>query len=490
MQTVSNEWMTNIESINRKQGFINIEIMSNPNSINISTLNDSGKYLKELIFNQSYDPMGFSLPTANIDIYLYNYNGTYDEFYKNYASERILVTVEFGFRLSADEKIKCGTFIITDVSLADKTLNIHATSKLELLNADEIEIDLYDNEYTVIYQSENEDGDLTADVFEKASQTYGHYFNRANKYADANILFDDIANEIIAVPNETHLVVADLLQKCSNITGARLFINRDGQAELSKHATISGGFISDINMLNEPDYSRSKKIRLIKVDTTTEGTATEIKQYSQSMMNETVEENTNISIIQLDNEKSKILKVNGYISVNQGREIYIKKISRNYLTNELKIEWVDDRGEVTTGGLAGTGYIEVKTQIKRENASYLEEYSQSGEICDITNDLGNPNLLAVSNYFENRDIYEVIMRGNPALDVGDYMLFRVGSDYKNALILDRELTFDGAFTDTLKIRLIDTQFESVKGNTHENLSNYTHQQLSNYTHQQLQREVI
>jgi hypothetical protein len=91
-----------------------------------------------------------------------------------------------------------------------------------------------------------------------------------------------------------------------------------------------------------------------------------------------------------------------------------------------------------------------------------------GQVCDVNNVLGEPEKPQVLiDYYSNRTIYDLTVRGNPAWDVGDYVDVE-SAEYEadgetrktfKALILSRTLTYDGVFTDKLQVRRIDKEFE-------------------------------
>ena len=494
MQEVSAEWKSNINSLNRAQGFVIITInLPDGKYLTIDTRSDH--QLKEITANTSYDPVSMTLPTSTIDITLINYNNVYDNFYKTYQNQNLKITVKYGFLLSGDnaEIIKGGTYYISEMRLGDDDLVISGTTKFnDVLDTVCISSDNIDNE-VVLFEGEIDANELTeADL---NYQTRNIKFNELlNHVSELNI--DVISNETFnnyegAIDVYSDYTLSDLLSYMFNIAQHKITINRDGAINISLDNSYYGIF-NEINILDKPLLTIAKKVSTIAAEINSLGTA--VEKINNNYHSRSKEESI---YIYDDLSFSKNNRLTGF---NSTGSINILKITRG-IVNKYSITHTDTSDYYTLTGRthgisvkrSSSGILQATFSNTLDTNKINYTYNSDGQTCDITNRLGKPlNLNKIATYYSNQNIYELEVRADPALDVGDYISVKLPKSnvYSKMLVLENELRFDGSFRGAIKARMIENDFEELTGNTYEDLNAYTHSQLSNYTHYQLSTEDL
>lgn len=508
MQNVSSEWIDNQNSYNQKQGFVKIKIQTpNNGTVSISTLDETGKNLAQTIHQRGYDPMGLSLPYNDMQIELFNFEGELDFLYDKYEYSNLPVTVEYGYQLSKNETIPGGQFITSGIKKGDDRITIECVSTFELRSEDSIIARNSNDSEAVLYYTPGESkiGVTADDLQHQLTVIKGREVADGVIAAGVNIIttpaFDK--HDILIDP-DTAFTIANSVQYSANLLLQKAYINRADAVEFFDRSSPPIAIIKMINMYSKPKYSRSAPLKKVSVDTnqvnTTNTASVGINRRSGVTASDygysTSHKDLYLRNYIVDYTKSHIVRVYGAVV----------KVERKRLT-VTEQQYVEEYGcsvvNMTNESARGFEVVLDSTDTSITVAPNIipmhvesEIYNAAGMVCDINNPYGVPtNLDKIAAYFANRDICELDLRGNPALDVGDYIWLSLTDDsnaatYKKALVLESELTFDGTFKDKMKIRIIDNDFETLSGSTHADLSEHTHAELSNYTHKQLMTEAI
>lgn len=516
MQDISAEWIENQNARIRKQGFVNISIETpSGGTITISSLDTTGRGIKQITHKRSYDPMSLTIPQNTLTIELFNYDGAYDDFYKTYNYQNLQIVIQYGFCLSETEVIAGGTFKIDDVSLADDILTIEAMSNFQTQK----DYAYYPTlKQQVLYNSTTGGSSYTETVTGTGSRLH-FKLSESDIAENTNITTGELITDIvsttgIALSNGTaettatvpaietgSFKIGEIILSFTEAFGYRLTIDRDDKLVMSKGGVAPLRFIKQLDMLETPTYTRSKTVSEFAVDTTeskeagaktffaynddfekhgtaVDGSAWGLTTAYKYIMK--IEDITKYSIVYVDTW-SETGSTEGYI----GR---IYEVIRDDTTGFVTVI-SEYAGSLQTK-------IEIGLTERRVSTSLTIAATGEGLECDISNQLIVPqDLEAVKTYYSNRDVYDLSLRGDPSIDAGDYVWLSLTDDddfttYKTALVLESDLTFDGSFKDTMKVRIIDNDFETITGNTHADLTGYTHAQLSAYTHKQLMTEAI
>lgn len=478
MVDVSDEWIENIDSIKRKQGYVIVTITTPNKTMTISSLDTTGIDLKSIMHRQTFDPVGLSLPENNIEIELYNYNGQYNDIYEQLETQTSMITVQYGFVLSKNETIKGGEFYVDDVSEEDSIIIIKAISLIEYYNnSDSIPIISFRYPTTrVAYDGASVSNSLTI-----ASQYTTYYFKDLMQPVAnyVKLKYSEIGNyEFIPPADFDNADLLTFLQKSANAYSFKFFNDRDGYINIYVKPNAPYRFLRAKNQNDKITLKKSKQISDIKLN-------------SLQKVNKYVEEEPYHKRALIETEP-------GWEKYEVKFDTYNKKIKKiKESGNSFKYFEIDEPNQKIYFICRYTDDdVLISYDIYTETQETTVNVNDIGTVLDVDNNGGVVDTDILKKYFSNRLIYEVSMRGDPSLDAGDYVFLEIPNknqvDTKKALILERELTFDGSFKDWIKVRAIDTDFEELEGhnNTHEELSKYTHTKLSSYTHKQLTSEVI
>lgn len=477
MVEVSDEWIENIDSIKRKQGYVIITITTPNKTTTISSLDTTGIDLKSIMHRQTFDPVGLSLPENNIEIELYNYNGQYNDIYDQLETQTSMINVQYGFALSQNETIKGGEFYVDDVSEEDSVIIIKAISLIEYYNnSDSIPVVSFRYPETRIVL----DKTVFEDVPINAEYTVYYFKDLLRSMSSSiKIKYDEIGErEFIPPANFDSADLLSFLQKAANAYSFKFCVDREGYIYIYNRPNAPYRFLRAKNQTDKITLKKSKQVSDIKIK-------------SLQIINKSV-----------DRERYSMRALrpaeSGGYEYSVEFDTYNKKIKqiRRGDTNFFYIEIDEPNKKIYITASSDKEYVHISYDIYTETQETTVNVNDIGTVLDVDNNGGVVDTETLKKYFSNRLIYEVSMRGDPSLDAGDYVFLEIPNknrvDTKKALILERELTFDGSFKDWIKVRAIDTDFEELEGhnNTHEELSKYTHTKLSNYTHKQLTSEVI
>lgn len=513
---------------------------------------ESGRNISSITHKRSYDPMGFSLPVNSIFIELFNYADNlsgiapYDWIYDDYETEEFTIKIEYGFRLSnGDETIPGGVFKATGSTKDGNMLIIEGTSGLDINGETVVMTNNISDDETVLFElygsyqenvSYSELGLTSGDentLQEREKIITGADVIERIESAGIACQATDGVNGISLFNISDDMTASEGIQYITNGTLQRCIISRDDTVVFSENAEKPCCTINQKVMYEKPTTERSsliKNINVVSKDTETTETNTASLSYRHVSNAEQfgldgktapkgvfVREYTyDYSEYEVNHIEGQIIKVSRglvreqktvYIDLNSGTTVQSVTTTgidsagnRITSTGTVKIPTYTQVSEISTtksrgisvychGSDVPTVYIRKKfTDCKKIS----EIYNSDGVTCDITNPLCVPkDNEKIRKYFSNRNIYSFAMRGNPALDVGDYVMLEVWPNiYKKALLLESELVFNGSFTDKVKLRIIDTDFEVINGNTYENLGKFTYEELEKFTYKQLETEAI
>lgn len=465
MEKVSDEWLINQKSITQKQGYCIIEITdyaepSSPSTTTISSL-DKNNDIKKVVHKRSYDPVCIEMPTNNVTIELYNYNDKYINFYRDYSGRTIEVVVKYGFCLSTNETIQGGKFYVNNVNLdSENIIKIIAVSSVEL----------EDNSFSIVY---NENGDTDTLVWENPfvagsegniisyndmnvhnlqTTSYQDIINKTSNITGIEFSIDaELANKNVVLPGGSTFNTNDIIAYLINSSQLNIRINRNGLIAIDSDSKfLYKNKLYRLNMMDKPAYSQTKKIKsLVTSAPDYDLSGSELtERFSDTQSGE------DVSFYEFD-----------YLT----REVYqfassttIVKITRKMQDGKRGYEVKHQTGYPFSMSIK---YKELLTDDQQTSI----EYSDYGEVCDITNKIGAPvNTDRIKNYFSNRDLYDITMRGDPARDVGDYVFFEIEKgNFQKALVISDELTFTGSFSEKATVRIIKNDFETVDVDTSE-----------------------
>ena len=498
MQKVSEEWLENQTRPTRKQGFVNIKISNlDGTETTISSLTNATDIIS-VVHNRGYDPMALSLPYNTIEIELYNFAGQYTHYYTQDVVG-FKIVVEYGYKLSTNETIKGGTFYATSVEIDRDTIVITGASSLALLQDKNVDMIEFEDDKRILWQGNRDDseGRLTDAEIEGqwGAFTVGEILAKAQTAGLSVQASSNIAEMEVYTGASVDVKLSDAVQYIANVAQCRFYIDRYDVVILTIGYSDGYGFVDYLNVKEKMLLTQTKKVQYVDGTSCVAGTDTE--HYSSDEAGEEIfsDESGNRFIrFTLDiNFLEKHINSVSYYGIL--REIYVQREANDYsgfsgfvrFPYEYKLCFVL---RYFSSSSESRPYIQqLNTTTVTENVSFQSEvYNTIGEICDITNPYGVPqDIEKYKKYYDNCRTYEVVMRGQPELDVGDYVsLEMVDGTRVMALILESELEFNGTFTDTMTVRIIETEFEDMGGLTHEQLEEYTHAQLEEYTHEQLE----
>lgn len=511
MVDVSAEWILNQNSINRKQGYVIITIEPpDADPITISTLAASGRTLKSLTHKRSYDPIGLALPQNNISFDLYNFSGEWSYLYEDYEYIHMPITVQYGYCLSQNETILGGKFTSEFIEKKDDIITITAKSRLEMLSNVTIRSQQDTSQQKILLNRWGTYGNVNADeLAEQETATDFSVIKTLLQSTGLSIVSNsDMDNTDVYIIESQDYTVGMAIQYASNTALQRCTIDRNDNIVFTNAASPPIQAIKMLNMKAKPQYSRSNAVKKISCRTKTvqgeETSTTKVNKRmgegSDSPPEHGFPPGENLIYYRdynIDYTKYIITKIVGNV-VEVARDQV--ELTETVYSNEYAT-WVVEGTNTYVPGLKIWCYGSALPRIyyKPKYADTVvesNEYTANGIVCDIDNPYGAPvDFDKIAYYFANRDLYTLNVRGDPSIDVGDYVWLSLENDedfttYKKALVLESELTFDGSFKDNMQVRIIDTDYETITGNTHVELGEYEHSQLANYTHKQLMTEAI
>ncbi len=409
--------------------------------------------IKECTHKRSYDPMGLELPQNSIQIDIFNYDDMYTGYYEDYTNERIKINVKYGYVFdSSTEIIQGGIFYTKDIQNSDGIFSVTGDCSLTLVDDDK-EYELIENSNVYSDPEATKDTvyyyDLDGDI---PSINFGSILSDIESAWNIEISANDNFKSKNSYVNTVSGKRIDIIQKMINASAQKCIIDREDTVQISDVISSSAtGSLLLLNSLEKPILSISKKIRNLQIKAfdlskCTQGrTLTKKSSSSSSKI-------SSYTISGLDFSKERIYKAQ--------HELY------NIQT-------------ITKDKKAGSYIITVTTASSRKMSLQVLDIStgsipsiypvnDTGEICDIENDVAAPaSPEKIVSYFSNRRMYDMYVRGDPARDVGDYVMVSLTDDtdstsFKKGLVLSSELKFDGSFKENITLRIIENEFEGTE----------------------------
>ncbi len=406
--------------------------------------------IKSCVHSRSYDPMSFELPTNSIQIDLFNYDDFYTPFYEDYTNERIKICVKYGYVFETGaEIIQGGIFYTKDVQNEDDILTITGDCSLTLIDDDG---SYTPTENTLVYQqypaqkSELMYYDMDGDIPNvKFGTILADIKSAWNIGIIANTVYENMSS-LVTSPSGKRI---DTFQKTINASLQKCIINRNDVVVIEDNSSnTASGNILLLNCLEKQKLNISKKVRIVRIKAYDISNCSIANYYCKTPNNKL--QSFKIENIDFSKERIHHVKTNTH-----GIQEITKEIADKRYTVSLDTQTADD--------------VELWT-LDIQSGFTTTDYSinETGEICDVENDVANlykPE--KVSLYFKNRKMYDITVRGDPARDVGDYVMVSLTDDndvntYKKGLILSSELTFDGSFKENITVRIIETEFEGTE----------------------------
>lgn len=443
----------------------------------------------------------------NNNNYSDNGEGPYDWLYNNYEYIDFKVKIQYGFRLdSGDETIPGGIFIANSVAKDEDIIVIECISDFENKSGNALIKPMYDADNFVMFELSGKSQDVVkyGEMSGQTDQMTGEeVFKEIGKDGIECVFNDTISDLKTNIVPDSEYTIANAIHYFANISLQKCIVSRDGKVVFSEYGEHPEVILKALNMMEKPSYSRSSSVKDVHVKTLERNeTITEAGvNYRHGITDtDTLESLGYASGKELFYRNYAVDFADYEINEVTGKVIKIKRaMIPKYTSAEL-----DLGGGATASVVVYTGEmvrgIEVWTETKDlprislrkrfVDSEQSKQYQTIGETCDIDNPCGIPiSLDKIYAYYANRDIYDISMRGDPSIDVGDYVWIEINNSMQKALLLESELEFNGSFKDNVKVRIINTDFEKFIGSTHEHLSQYTHDFISNYTHEQLNTEV-
>ena len=440
------------------------------------------------------------MPSSSVSIQLYNYGEIFTDFYKTYE-QRYLYTetdgvrggymkikIYFGYMFdNSAEMLIDGEWRIENqgIDLKDNVLTISAVSRLAF-GTTALEDGIFKTKSLITepLTAEDQGGDYTSEK-EIYCEDIKNFCGNDNlkklldsvitneeikiEYSDKDNLLPGTASKSNAVKNTT----SQIFQMCQNMLLCKMTIDRNDIVCFEAGYGAASGALYRLNMHNEPQLKKAATVSSITFGNVFE--FGESKKFDGLFGDETY---INIDPKYLPYSKTFTIPVDPV-------ENYILKVGacfkgsgpgkRKYTLNSLTIT-SDNKmsANITVEGVptTSTKINMCCVYMPKEEMSYSTVISSSfyGENCDITNNIGMPeNTNVLVNYYANTNLYNIEQRGNPAIDVGDYMNMELKAHDENGnaktqkvLILSDELTFDGVYSQKLQVRAINTEFENAE----------------------------
>lgn len=475
MVEVSQAWKDNQNAKVHAQGYIKVSLTDENGTVTLSSL-DAASHIKQTVHKRSFDPMGFDLPKNDLTLELYNYGGVYTHYYEDYAGQPIEITVKYGYILEGGaEEIQGGVFEVDTITLGDDdTITFSAVSALEKSDA-EVTFD-----FGVLFNTGGQKTTLWAPTDNSktsASVSVDAWKPVLDKcmtdMEDVLVATEDASG--LTIEKETGLTektaigfvsaqtltAQETVQDVVSSTNTKCIIGRNGNVSFNGYKCPTKAEISQQNMIDRPTLTRSKQLK--KISCTSLSGFTLVDGESPGTADETY---------------TKVVTYEGWGPLTFSLDVpirYLQIQNSNYNPRRFPLKGIDV--EVSNGEYIYTvNYNDASSNTPTQRVKYrVYDYASSelsfdlsnipyGEVCDIDNPIALPtDTDAIINYFSNRSIYSVSLRGDPARDVGDMVFLEVSkSDFQKALILESELTFDGVFTEDIKARIIETDFADVE----------------------------
>ncbi|MDO5398244.1 MAG: leucine-rich repeat domain-containing protein [bacterium] len=431
-----------------------------------------GSDIKEIRHKRTFDPMCISLPSNTVTVTLYNYSSQYDGWYKTYADYTTHITLQYGFELSSRETIAGGEFTVSNIVMNnDNTITVTAGSGLDTADdADTISDDTNMDKVVDIYRNSNSFGSVTELSYDSFSE---HNFvpfsaselmtTAASAYGISINVSSAFANKAVELaPGWEYDSAKALMYTLNYIQGnakiARTETGGKNVLDLQSGGTLyySGG-IQSLNIMERPEYELTSKVRYVKISGGGFLEAAEATHVSQ-----TATGSSDMSV-EFDYTKNELLSVrtNGknIVYIQRGKKYGIKGYHFQ-ITHSFSPE-------------GPTVYLTYKERSAKALITTAD--TGNGSICDVKNEIERPpDADRFKNYFNNRDLYTVEMRADPARDVGDYVFAELEPGvFSKVIILESELTFEGAFSEKTLVRKITSDFETVTVNNMTPVSYFT-----------------
>lgn len=513
MVEVSEKWRENQDSTIRCQGYVIVTLTDeNKVSNTFSSLNRSNvTNIATTKWQRSYSPMSTELPSSIFYLELYNYDNQYIDYYKNYNGQPIRVTVKYGYKYAdgTTEEISGGAFNVTNITAKDKKITFECKSSLECVS-DKVTIE------TIAEPSTQ-----TVPITKGPTSSAGHsttlctctVSNHSHIYEDTRQRFSTIIDSVTAAtglkidhsrtaladnsfiaPSAQTLTATEAFQYVLNANLPKAVIERDDTVKLYdirdfiiNDVLLDADILldNDIELGAENDYQKYGYTPVLSANNML---GVPILEMSRQMKNiacsypeqQYVNENAPTMVAHSGSNEDYFVVwntdiVDYAVNVNPADYEPVKidvyafglqtdtiEVTRDNVNNKFIVHFVKEpkRGTVDRYYRVDFYYVPID---KTTDTSI--QYNDYGTECDMQNKLSEiMNYDKVAKYYSNREIYTLDVRGDPSVDVGDYVAVAInpGDELRAALILSSTLTFDGSFKDKLCVRMIDTSFESSR----------------------------
>ncbi len=494
MQAVSQEWTKNLNAVTRKQGFVIVTLTRKSGTVITIDSRAVATKILSVTHEQTYDPMGISLPTNTVSIELYNYDDAYTDLYIGDDPPQ-QIRVSYGYVLSSAETISGGQWVVSDMQLSDQILTISGASTLEMSSDKTIVYGDVSNLPFVMFSGDS----ISLGALDYNDVTEPDVIpNARDVVSKINSIVPVTGNSVLAdtdvyISRSAQNSPSDVLQSIINGTLQRCTINREDKVVYSTDIPSSTQ-VMYINALSPYEITKAQKVSYISAQSAklnqpgSDGfsgvTTIEQTYFTDEPSGAGISTYYYYHYFECDFYTYALYKVTfsrgasayevscGYFQVRTGRVI-----------QGYRVKYYDRSAVVVTFSVYPRA---ASTQITSDT------YNADGQVCDLTNEyceFKDPDKLA--DYFGNTILRDIEIRGYPEIDAGDYIeLQQKDGSYDVCLVLSHELEFDGRFVSNIRCRAINKVFEDVPSGSHLHLSQYTHQQLSEYTHQQLSEGAI
>ena len=478
MYNISKRWIKNRESRIQAQAVTIITITDGEASEVLSSA-ELQNFIKSVTHSRSFDPMNFELPKNNAEVKLYNYGGRFDGLVKRYIGQPVTVKLEYGYIFGTDtETIPGGLFYVDDNGITvenDNVITIKCVSSLALL-PDNVTVQSAGG---VVEESLHiwDIGEYTE--AEKAA-VYGSFaVNRSDFFTyptqrkvNASGIFDAVQNAVgldfsvddklynseIPVGETIKLPATHLIQCLSNALQCVFRIGRKNNLLFTEKTHISGETISPSKEKDRSVGYMSKNIKRVNYNEISWGI--DGKEVKTETLSGYTAGSTNLFTVSdktwdFDFANKNIVSVSTVVSEDSYTKSAIYSID---MTSPSSIKMQFGRNRLSPIDIA-VNYVDV------QGASPVQiNYDDYGDECSIDNPLAMPlDMDVFHKYFLNRSMAELTVIGDPARDVGDIVYCKKDGVYKKALILASELTFNGAFSEVLTVRIIENDYGGIEG---------------------------
>ncbi|MDD6483511.1 MAG: hypothetical protein PUF72_02925 [Clostridiales bacterium] len=513
MQSVSQKWKDNQAARERKPGILIVDFYRSDGTLityeditgiksitehTFSTLDSvTRKYIKQSVHKRSYEPMGMQLPVNTFTLELYNFNDVFFDFYLENEQKRFTVKAWYGYELDGgNEIIKAGTWYTSKLSYSQNILTIEAQSLLNSANysmKDDISItgDMTEKTGTVTMSYSANVSTATLNIIDYIKNLQGEknlsqilnnalsVERRNGTELNVNINPADYFDSISATGLYYELSTSAIIQSAQNIAACRCIIDRDDIIQYSKNGKNAEDIIYRQNIKSKPEYTRARNVSVVSQSVWELGNTTNMfAENGDPVVYKTIsgqlpmDYTLSIAFDPTSNQISEFeISMQSRYGTTSARSIRINSIRINENSGNI-VMYVNITILEFPGVVVGnTGKIMLSGQYRPIISQVMNKTgvssSPDGEICDIHNKIGTVvDTDKIITYYSNRDIYNIKMRGNPAFDIGDYLTLEMKERdeqgnrlTKEVLLLSSELTYNGAFTDNIQVRVIENQFE-------------------------------